>query len=64
MSGDIRVGEHSIVFNRQRNRLYTLNTWVTTPVYLAVINRDIPAYNKSPTINVSALATNTHILEP
>ena len=64
VSEGIRVGKHNIVFNRQRNRLYALDIWVTTPVCLAVINRDIPAYNESPTANMSALATDTHIPEP
>ena len=54
--GGIGVGEHGIVFRRQRNRLYALDTWVEAPVCLAVINGDIPAYNESPS-NVTALAT-------
>ena len=55
--GGIGIGEHGIVFNLQRNRLYALDTWVTTPVCLAVINGDIPAYNAPPPAVVSALAT-------
>ena len=62
--GGIGVGEHGIVFKRQRNRLYALDTWVTSPVCLAVINGDIPAYNESPTAAVSALATDNDISEP
>ena len=64
MPGGIGVGEYGIVFRRQRNRLYALDTWETTHVCLAVINGDIPAYNKSPTAAVSALATDIDIPEP
>ena len=56
--GGIGIGEHGIVFRRQRNRLYALDTWTEAPVCLAVINGDIPAYNASP---VTALAAD---LEP
>ena len=50
-----QLEDQGIVFRRQRNRLYALDTWVQAPVCLAVVNGDIPAYNKSPP--VTALAT-------
>lgn len=53
--GGIGIGEHGIVFRRQRNRLYALDTWVQAPVCLAVVDGDIPAYNES--TPVTALAT-------
>ena len=56
MPGRIGIGEYSIVFRRQRNRLYALDIWTEAPICLAVINGDIPAYNASPSI-VTALAT-------
>ena len=60
--GGIGIREYSIVFRRQRNRLYALDTWTEAPVCLAVINRDIPAYNESP---MTALTTDSNInLEP
>lgn len=64
MPGDIEVGEYDIVFRRQRNRLYALNTWKIIHVCLTVINEDIPAYNKSPTAAISAFTTDIDILEP
>lgn len=53
--GGIGIGEHGIVFRRQRNRLYALDTWVQAPMCLAVVDGDIPAYNES--TPVTALAT-------
>lgn len=63
MSGGIGIGEHGIVFKRQRNRLYALDVWVDASVCLAVINGDIPAYNESPS-TVSALVIDIDISEP
>ena len=48
MSEDIKVKKHDIIFRRQRNRLYTLKIWQEVLLYLAVINKDISAYDKSP----------------
>ncbi|KAL9063309.1 MAG: hypothetical protein Q9161_009533 [Pseudevernia consocians] len=53
--GGIDVKKHDIVFRRQRNRLYALDTWVQAPICLTVVNGNIPAYNESPP--VTALAT-------
>ena len=64
MLEDIEVEKYNIIFKRQRNRLYALNTWEITLVCLIVINEDIFAYNEFSTATMSALAIDIDILEP
>ena len=46
--GGIEFGKQRFFFRRTKNRLYALDTWGETPLALAVINGEIPAYDESP----------------